>query len=164
MPKKKTEKTGGGSASLGDIKVSEKPAEPLLPGDDVPGGGVYGDDVPGGGVPGGEILTGEPTAEQLEVNKAIIETACIATSRILVAVTNIPEIAFDEAEVEQLKNLWSPFVPNIPPVAGAVIGTAVIVGGKVAMYMIKRKEVKKVTVGQKPPSASEPREIPQEKT
>jgi hypothetical protein len=97
---------------------------------------------------GGEVKEeGLPRAESEEVgavNEALIETVVRVLGKTLALVTKIPEVDFDESETEQLKNLWSPFVPNINPLAMAIIGTVVITGGKIGVYMSKRpKPIKK---------------------
>lgn len=104
-----------------------------------------------------EPVEGEPGAENTEVNMAIVETICVAGSRIAVAITGIEEIALDEAEIEQLKNLWSSLVPEVSPTAAAIIGTLIIVGGKVGIYVAKRKTGKKVKSAKsnKPPKTKQ---------
>ena len=93
-----------------------------------------------------EITTEEeeketPSEAEEAVNEALIRTACLVISKVTVNVTKIPELAFDEDETNQLASLWKPFIPTMPPVALAVIGTVIIVGGKVALYFsLKKKE------------------------
>ena len=81
-----------------------------------------------------------PSEAQLAVNEALIRTACLVIGKTAVAVTKFPELAFDEEETNQLVELWKPFLPVIPPIAYAIIGTTIIVGGKVGIYFSKRKE------------------------
>lgn len=74
------------------------------------------------------------------VNEALIETTCMVVGKTVAVITKIPEMAFDENETAQLKELWSPFIPDIPPLALAILGTVVIVGGKVGTYFALRKK------------------------
>ena len=68
------------------------------------------------------------------VNDALIETSVKMVSKIVELITKIPEMAFDDGEISQLKLLWSPLLPEINPVLGAIVGTSIIVSGKVAVY------------------------------
>ena len=94
-----------------------------------------------------EIITEEeeketPSEAEEAVNEALIRTACLVISKVTVNVTKIPELAFDEDETNQLASLWKPFIPTMPPVALAVIGTVIIIGGKVALYFsLKEKKI-----------------------
>ena len=94
-----------------------------------------------------EITTEEeeketPSEAEEAVNEALIRTACLVISKVTVNVTKIPELAFDEDETNQLASLWKPFIPTMPPVALAVIGTVIIIGGKVALYFsLKEKKI-----------------------
>lgn len=89
-------------------------------------------------------------SETTLVNTALIETVVRVLGKTLALVTKMPEMDFDEAETEQLKTLWSPFVPSISPMAMAVIGTVVIAGGKIGVYMSQRpKKVGTTTVEDK---------------
>jgi len=94
-----------------------------------------------------EITTEEeeketPSEAEEAVNEALIRTACLVISKVTVNVTKIPELAFDEDETNQLASLWKPFIPTMPPVALAVIGTVIIIGGKIALYFsLKEKKI-----------------------
>ena len=94
-----------------------------------------------------EIITEEeeketPSEAEEAVNEALIRTACLVISKVTVNITKIPELAFDEDETNQLASLWKPFIPTMPPVALAVIGTVIIIGGKVALYFsLKEKKI-----------------------
>jgi hypothetical protein len=79
------------------------------------------------------------------VNEAMIETALKVLNKVLVLLTNIEEIAFDDEEIEQLKALWSPVIPVISPLAGAIVGTSIIVAGKIAIYVQHKRMEKSVT-------------------
>lgn len=72
------------------------------------------------------------------VNEALVETVIRVLGKTLALITKIPELDFDEAETEQLKNLWSPIVPSFSPTTMAIVGTVVIAGGKLGIYMSKR--------------------------
>lgn len=82
----------------------------------------------------------EVSATVLAINEALVETCCLVVGKLAVTVTSIPELAFDEAETQQLKDLWSPLIPAMPPLALAVLGTGLIVGGKVGIYFSLRKK------------------------
>jgi len=91
----------------------------------------------------GEDLGAAPSSEaQLQVAKAMVETACMVTGNIAKLVTKIDEMAFDEEETNQLVELWSPLMPQLTPVVAAIIGTSIIIGGKVGVYYSKKKESK----------------------
>lgn len=94
---------------------------------------------------GEEHPSEEVSATTLAVNEALIETCCLVVGKVVALAAKMPELAFDEAETQQLKDLWSPLIPGMPPVALAVLGTMVIVGGKVGVYfsLRKKKEGKK---------------------
>lgn len=85
----------------------------------------------------------EVSPEARLINEAVIGTSAKVIGRVVALITRIPEMDFTEEEVEQLKLLWTPLVPAMSPVVGAIIGTTVIVAGKVAIYASKRKEVVK---------------------
>lgn len=76
----------------------------------------------------------------LALNGIMIETCAKMMGNIAQALTGVGEVNFTEDEIEQLKKLWSPLIPTMSPVAGAIIGTLIIVGGKVAVYSVKKKE------------------------
>lgn len=114
---KSHEKTSGGS----EIEVHTEPVE-------VPEGEPETPpDQP-------EVGTGVPSG----VNEALIETIARIVGKTMALVTKIPEMDFDEMEIEQLKVLWSPFVPQFSPKTMAILGTTVIVGGKVGTYIANR--------------------------
>ena len=83
-----------------------------------------------------------PSEAEEAVNEALIRTACLVISKVTVNITKIPELAFDEDETNQLASLWKSFIPTMPPVALAVIGTVIIIGGKIALYFsLKEKKI-----------------------
>lgn len=158
---KRKEKTGGG---LDGISVKEAPKSKVATEepDPKPEPELKHEPVADSETP---AENGGLSSEELEVNKAIIETVCVAIGRIAIAITGTEDVAFDEAETEQLKNLWSPLVPEVSPTAAAIIGTIVIVGGKVGIYMAKRHESKKRTKpakSSKPPKTKQPAEVKEE--
>lgn len=78
---------------------------------------------------------GELTEDALlEVNRAMVETAAMVVGRTAVLITKIEEMAFDEDETNQLVALWSPILPKLTPLVAAIIGTSIIIGGKVGTY------------------------------
>jgi len=91
-----------------------------------------------------EELVEEPEAEAPSeatqmVNEAVVEVSAKTLGRVLALLTKIPEMDFTEEEVEQLKQLWSPLIPTLSPLAAAIVGTTVILAGKVAVYTSLRK-------------------------
>lgn len=115
------------SGGSNDFKVNEQPA-------DLPPEPEQGE----GGEQGAQT---DPEAMAL-INEAVVETAAKTIGKVAALITKIPEMDFDEAEVEQLKRLWSPIMPGMSPMTAAIIGTSLIVAGKVAIYMAKNKGVK----------------------
>jgi len=83
------------------------------------------------------------SATQLLVNAAMIQTIIMGINKTVVAMTSNPKLAFDDDETEKLTELWSPFMPEISPLAMAITGTVIIVGGKVGVYMIDKRKEKK---------------------
>ena len=82
----------------------------------------------------------------LEVNAAIIETGVKTLSKVAVMITKIPELEFTEDEIEQLKVLWTPQIPTMSPLTGAIAGTLLIVAGKVAIYAKYKDRRNDITV------------------
>jgi len=70
----------------------------------------------------------------VQVNEAMIEVSAKTIGKFVALLTKIPEMDFTEDELQQLKNLWNPIVPIMSPVVGAIIGTSIIVSGKVGVY------------------------------
>jgi len=123
-PKAKPETTGS-------IKVSETYKEPTKEEEEQP-------EEQSGGL-GAEVAK-EVSPEAKTVNDALVETTVKVIGKTASLLTRIPEMDFDEAEVEQLKALWSPLIPPMSPILMAVMGTAIIVLSKVAIYSTKKKE------------------------
>lgn len=117
--KKETKTSGGGT----EIKVDTKPV-------DLPQVAEEGEKE--------QPIDVAAAAEGNLVSEAMVETIVRVLGKTLAMVTKMPEMDFDEHETEQLKNLWSPLIPTLSPVAMAVIGTVVIAGGKVGVYMSQR--------------------------
>ena len=97
-----------------------------------------------GGLPINESVE-EEDQSLLIVNQALIETALKILGKMLILLTKIDEMGFDDDEIEQLTSLWSPVLPAVSPLAGAIIGTSIIVAGKVAIYAQHKKSGKSVT-------------------
>jgi len=109
-------------------------------------------EIPEEGIePEEEVKEGQPAEVVRIVNEALVETVCLVVSKVVTAATHIPELAFDEKETEQLKQLWSPLMPAISPTVMAVLGTAIIIGGKVGMYFTLKKPSKKEVVAEEKP-------------
>ena len=78
------------------------------------------------------------------VGGMLVESASRMIGKTMELLTRIPEMNFDEEEIEQLKMAWGPLMPSISPVFGAIIVTITIASGKAAVYKIKKKEVKAI--------------------
>ena len=87
---------------------------------------------------GGE--TAYDNEQDLLVAGAVVEATAKILGKALVLFTKMPDMDFTPEEVEALKNLWTPLLPTMSPVMAAVVGTVVIVGGKFALYMVKKGE------------------------
>lgn len=79
-----------------------------------------------------------PDALDEQAAGAVIEATAKVLGKALVLATKIPEADFTEDEVEALRKLWVPIMPKLSPLTAAIIGTVVIVGGKVAMVMVEK--------------------------
>lgn len=92
-----------------------------------------------------ETLEGEYASSATDqlVADAMVETTAKMLGKLTVLITKIDEMDFDEEEIQQLKALWSPIMPTVSPVFGAIIGTSVIVLSKMATYKILKKGGKK---------------------
>ena len=88
-----------------------------------------------------EGVSEEPSQALVQVNEALIETSAKMIGKVMELITKIPEMNFDEEEVQQLKLLWSPIIPVMSPVLGAIIGTSIIFSGKVAIYKTMKDKV-----------------------
>jgi hypothetical protein len=93
-----------------------------------------------------EAQSPEMSEALAEVNSAIIETGVKTLSKVAVMITKIPELEFTEEEIEQLKVLWTPQIPTMSPLTGAIVGTLLIVAGKVAIYAKYKDRRKDMTV------------------
>jgi len=125
MPDPKVNPSDGGT----EIKVDTDPV--VIPKEE---GEEQAGDQPEVGDGGG--------AEVKLVNEALVETVVRVLGKTLALVTKIPEMDFDESETTQLTNLWSPVLPSLTPVMMAVVGTVVITGGKLGVYMSKKSSTK----------------------
>ena len=125
----KTKETDGGSKRSKRIAVAQTPKEPVE---------VETEDTREEGEVEEEQY--EPSPESMMVNEALVETCAKVIGKTASLITRIPEMDFDEGEVEQLKALWSPLVPVMSPLLTAVMGTAILVLGKVAIYASLHKE------------------------
>jgi hypothetical protein len=75
------------------------------------------------------------------VSEMVVGSVVSVVGKIGALLTKIPEVDFTPEEVDQLKALWTPIMPQMSATSGAVLGTIIIVAGKVAIYMSKRKEL-----------------------
>ncbi|MBT9151642.1 MAG: hypothetical protein DDT40_01838 [candidate division WS2 bacterium] len=53
-------------------------------------------------------------------------------------------MAFDDQETTHLIALWAPLLPAFSPLIMAILGTTVIVGGKVGLYASEKRKQKKL--------------------
>ena len=74
-----------------------------------------------------------------EVNQALIRSTCLVVSKLLVHFTHVEAMAFDEDETNHLVALWSSLIPAFSPLATALLGTSVIVVGKVGIYVSAKR-------------------------
>lgn len=72
----------------------------------------------------------------------LVESSARMIGKTAELLTKIPEMNFDEDELEQLKAVWTPLMPAVSPVFGAIIVTLTIVAGKVVIYRSGRKRIK----------------------
>jgi hypothetical protein len=82
----------------------------------------------------------EQHPESAAVNKALVEVTAKTIGKLLAIMTKIEEMDFTDDEVEQLSNLWAQFVPPMSPMTTAMIGTGVILTGKLTIYMALKKK------------------------
>ncbi len=98
-----------------------------------------------------DVSKEEAAREQinLESNAILIETTVKLIGKTAEMLTKMPEMNFDVDEVEQLKVLWASQIPGMSPMTAAIIGTAIIISGKVAIYMSLKKQQAKQTKEEK---------------
>jgi len=143
--KTKEEKEEGGEKTAGGSSPFNIKNTPITIPESEPDNQEGEEETEGESTPASEV--------QQQINAAMVETACMVVGNIAKLVTNIDEIAFDEDETNQLVELWSPIMPQLTPVVAAIIGTSIIIGGKVGVYYTKKKELKsgeEETKGKKP--------------
>ena len=85
----------------------------------------------------------QPHPETEQVNRMLVEVSAKTIGKLLALITKIEEMDFDESEVEQLAALWSQFIPSMSPLTTAIVGTGVILVGKIGLYMTLKKGLKK---------------------
>ncbi|MFH1327526.1 MAG: hypothetical protein ABIH76_01540 [Candidatus Bathyarchaeota archaeon] len=71
---------------------------------------------------------------QSVVSEMLVEASVKIIGKTLELLTRIPEMDFDDDEIEQLKTVWSPMLPDVSPLAAALVVTTAIIGGKVVIY------------------------------
>ena len=121
-PKKAKSLSGGSSSD--DIKVTSKPVVVEVPPEDV---------TPGAGE---EETTEEESFTSDEVKGAVVEATARVVGKAMVLLTKFPEMDFTPDEIESLKEIWIPVMPSMSPTAMALVGTVVILGSKLATFMV----------------------------
>lgn len=97
-----------------------------------------------------EIGKGEAVSETEQmVGEMLVEASAKMIGKTAELLTKIPEMNFDEDEIEQLKAVWTPLMPAFSPVFGAIIVTLTIVAGKAVIYRSGRKRIKVEEEGEK---------------
>lgn len=91
----------------------------------------------------------EVSPEMAAINEILIESSAKMIGKTVELLTRIPEMNFDEVEIEQLKTAWSPLLPTISPLLAAIVITTTIVSGKVAIYITLRKKIPEKIVDRK---------------
>lgn len=88
---------------------------------------------------GSEQQQTDPEAEKA-VQSAMLSIALSSLSNVATKVTGCDDVALSSDEIEHLKKLWEPIMPSMSPMTAALIGTGIIVVGKVAIYARFRAE------------------------
>jgi len=128
LPKPKVKSQPGGSIS-DDIKVTSKPVVIETPPEDVTSDAV-------------EVETPEEDYNSDMVKGAVIEATARVIGKAMVLLTKFPDMDFTPEEIESLKEIWIPVMPSMSPTAMALVGTVVIIGSKLAGYLVKKGEQK----------------------
>lgn len=75
------------------------------------------------------------SAETLQLTNAfLIETLCDILNKVFEMFLDMEEIAFDDDEIKQLSEVWSPIMPEMSPTALAITTTLMILSSKIAIY------------------------------
>jgi len=95
-------------------------------------------------LPDDPLEASTPVATEIDklMTGVMVETAAATIGKLAALITRMPELEFDEDEIDQLKRAWAPLLPQtMSPATAAFLATIVIVGGKVAVYVARRKEL-----------------------
>ena len=94
--------------------------------------------------PSGVLPYQSPETSQavLETNALLIESIAKITGKTVELLTRIPEMNFDDVEIEQLQKVWTPILPTVSPLLTAILVTSSIVGTKAAIFVAIRKKEK----------------------
>ena len=133
LKKKKPEENA--KTSVGSFKVKQATRKPIaeVVEEEL---GVEGEELSTEGIGEGVSKTNQMVGEML------VESSAKMIGKTAELLTKIPEMNFDEDELEQLVKVWTPLMPSVSPVFGAIIVTLTIVAGKVVIYRSGRKRVK----------------------
>ncbi len=94
--------------------------------------------LPGPGPAGAEAGGGRRPADAA-VADAMFRAGCAGLNSVILGLTGYRELELTGEEIDQLDELWSPFLPAMSPILAAIIGTVIIAGGKLALYRKLRK-------------------------
>jgi hypothetical protein len=136
QPPKKAALPKSQSGGSNDIKVQSKlvviPQEDKAAGQDVPEEGAAESRPGDGGT--------EEDFNSDEVKGAVIAATAKVIGKAMVLLTKFPDMDFTPEEVESLKEIWIPVMPSMSPTMMALVGTVVILGSKLAVYMVRKGE------------------------
>jgi hypothetical protein len=121
---KKAKSLGGGSND--DIKVTSKPVVITPTPEDVTPDTAE------------EETTEDESFTSDEVKGAVIEATARVLGKAMVLLTKFPDMDFSPDEIESLKEIWIPVMPSMSPTAMAIVGTVVILGSKLAVFMVEK--------------------------
>ena len=74
------------------------------------------------------------------IARQLIRVGFSALGDLGAAVSGVEDARFNDEELETLADLWQDFVPSLPPIWNAVIGTIIIVGKKATIVAMARKK------------------------
>jgi hypothetical protein len=88
------------------------------------------------------------TDAQLLQNGIMIQSTIMVLNKIIYGISKNEALKFDDDETQQLVEAWSPFMPEVSPLTGAIVTTVIIIAGKISVAVIdgqknKKKEVSK---------------------
>lgn len=92
-----------------------------------------------------------PPEEKVEIplplGKKFVEITARTVGEVAYEITKLENARFTDDEIEQLSDIWSPCLPRISPLTLAILGTTVIIGGKVIACINERRTRKEASTG-----------------